>query len=328
MCRAGASGGAVEGQVPPMSIAKKVWLGLKAKADKAPDQTADPRETLEYSYQRHLELLTNVQRAVADVSWSRARLKLQMRPLRQELEDQATLASSAKDERVRLKALRRQAKVDSELSTLAARDDSLRAEEEQLTAACERLKVRVETFRARQEAVKATYAAAEAQRRVGEVWSGISEEMDNAGMTAIPYQLQRARLNRLWFNIKQMARFREGLDRQTSTLRQQQAELDGQARQALDTGRKDLAQQASEQKADIDSQLSDIAARRHSLQADEEKFTTAYDQLAAQVEAFRVQKETVQGTHPGEGQSKVGEAASGIPEETGACDMAAPSDPN
>ena len=108
-----------------------------------------------------------------------------------------------------------------------------------------------------------------------------------------------------------------------NALRQQQAKLEGQARQALDTGREDLAQEAFAQKTAIESQLSDLAAQCHSLQADEEKVTTDYERLAAKVEAFQVQRETIQGTDTaGEAQSKVGEAASDISEKTGGADMA------
>jgi phage shock protein A len=309
-----------------MSIAKKVRLGLKAKADKVLGQMADPRETLEYSYQRQVELLTKVQSGIADVAASRARLKLQMRPLRQELEGQARLASGAKDERMKHQALQRMAKVDSELSTLAARDDSLQAEQEKLTTACERLKEKVETFRVRKEAIKAAYAAAEAQRMAGEVWSGISEETDNTGMKAVPYQLQREMLKHLWYSIKELAASRELLDRQIKSLRYQQAELERQAGQALESGREDLAQLALAQKAEIDGQLSDLAARRHSVQADEEKFTTAYEQLAPKVEALQLQ-ETVQGTlPPGESQEKVSKAPSGAPKEMGAGDTTPPNE--
>ena len=40
-------------------------------------QPEDPREALDYSYQRQLEFLTRVRRGVADVATSRKRLELQ-----------------------------------------------------------------------------------------------------------------------------------------------------------------------------------------------------------------------------------------------------------
>ena len=49
-----------------MSVMKRVSLIFKAKANKALDKYEDPRETLDYSYQRQLEMLTQVRRGVAD----------------------------------------------------------------------------------------------------------------------------------------------------------------------------------------------------------------------------------------------------------------------
>ena len=45
-----------------MSVMKRVSMIFKAKANKALDRMEDPRETLDYSYQRQLEMLTQVRR--------------------------------------------------------------------------------------------------------------------------------------------------------------------------------------------------------------------------------------------------------------------------
>ena len=44
---------------------------FRAKANKALDRAEDPREMLDYSYQRQLELLQQVRRGLADVATSR-----------------------------------------------------------------------------------------------------------------------------------------------------------------------------------------------------------------------------------------------------------------
>src|SRR6266568_2867849 len=44
----------------------------------------DPRQTLDYAYQRQLEMLTQVRRGVADVATSRKRVELQMNTLQQQ----------------------------------------------------------------------------------------------------------------------------------------------------------------------------------------------------------------------------------------------------
>src|SRR6266446_2475725 len=69
----------MKGTAARMGVMKRVSLVFKAKANKALDKMEDPRETLDYSYQRQLELLTKVRRGVADVATSRKRVELQIK---------------------------------------------------------------------------------------------------------------------------------------------------------------------------------------------------------------------------------------------------------
>ena len=64
-----------------MSLMKRISMIFKAKANKALDRAEDPRETLDYSYQRQMEMLTKVRRGVADVATSRKRVELQVNQL-------------------------------------------------------------------------------------------------------------------------------------------------------------------------------------------------------------------------------------------------------
>ena len=64
-----------------MSLMKRISLIFRSKANKALDRAEDPRETLDYSYQRQLELLSKVRRGVADVATSRKRVELQVNQL-------------------------------------------------------------------------------------------------------------------------------------------------------------------------------------------------------------------------------------------------------
>ena len=75
-----------------MSLWKRITLIFRSKANRALDRAEDPRETLDYSYQRQLELLSKVRRGVADVATSRKRVELQVNQLDQQatkLHDQA-----------------------------------------------------------------------------------------------------------------------------------------------------------------------------------------------------------------------------------------------
>jgi len=77
------------------SISKRLAFVFKAKANKALDRAEDPRETLDYSYQKQLEMLQKVKRGVADVATSRKRLELQMNQLQASSDKLQTQAQAA-----------------------------------------------------------------------------------------------------------------------------------------------------------------------------------------------------------------------------------------
>ena len=168
-----------------MSLTKRLSTILKAKASKVLDRAEDPRETLDYSYQRMLDQLTQVRRGVADVATSRKRLELQAAQLQQsgaKLEDQARQALSQNREDLAREALARRGSIVQQLQELKTQHDQLDTQETQLTAASQRLQTKVESFRTRKETIKATYTAAQATTKVNEAVSGISEEMGDVGL--------------------------------------------------------------------------------------------------------------------------------------------------
>lgn len=168
-----------------MSIMKRMTMIFQAKANKALDDREDPREVLDYSYQKQLELLTKVRRGVADVATSRKRIELQMQGLQQQadkLTEQGRKALTMNREDLAREALTRKSGVEQQLGDLRTQHANLQVEEEKLTLASQRLQAKVESFRTRKETIKATYTAAEAQTRIGEAFTGISEEMSDVGL--------------------------------------------------------------------------------------------------------------------------------------------------
>jgi phage shock protein A len=158
---------------------------FRAKADKALDRAEDPRETLDYSYKKQLELLQKVRRGVADVATSRKRIEVQLSQLGSQSEKLQTQAAKALElgrEDLAREALTRKSGLHGEISNLQEQHANLQGEEEKLTLAAQRLQAKVESFRTRKETIKASYTAAEAQTRIGEAFSGISEEMSDVGM--------------------------------------------------------------------------------------------------------------------------------------------------
>lgn len=168
-----------------MGILQRMSMLFRAKADKALDRAEDPRETLDYSYKKQLDLLQKVRRGVADVATSRKRIEVQMNKLQGEsdkLQEQAQKALSHGREDLAREALTRRSGLSNQMTDLQSQHEALQGEEEKLTLAARRLQAKVESFRTKKETIKANYTAAEAQTQVGEAFSGISEEMSDVGM--------------------------------------------------------------------------------------------------------------------------------------------------
>jgi phage shock protein A len=158
---------------------------VKAKISKLLDRAEDPSETLEYSYQKQIELLQNVKKGIADVVTSKKRLQLQEEQLRGQvvkLDTQARQALAAGQEDLARTALERKNVAQTELQSLDTQIGELEKQQEQLTASEQKLKTKIEQFRSRKEVIKAQYSAAEAQVRISEAATGVGEEMADVGL--------------------------------------------------------------------------------------------------------------------------------------------------
>lgn len=167
-----------------MGLLNRLGTIIKAKMSKLIGAAEDPRETLDYSYEKQLDLLQNVKRGVADVATSKKRLQLQKEKLLlniQNLESQARDAVRANREDLARLALERKNGITSQIAGLDQQIASLETEQAKLVAAEQRLSTKVEVFRTKKETIKAQYSAAEAQVKISESVSGISEEMADIG---------------------------------------------------------------------------------------------------------------------------------------------------
>jgi phage shock protein A len=172
-------------------LMERAALVIKAKFSKLLDRTEDPGETLDYSYERQLELLQNVKRGVADVVTAKKRLQLQADKLEQsvvKLDTQARQALGAGREDLARQALERKTVVQQQLQDLDRQSKELEAQQDKLVASEKQLSAKVEAFRSQKEVIKAQYSAAEAQVQIGEAASGIGEQMADTGLA-----IQRAK---------------------------------------------------------------------------------------------------------------------------------------
>ncbi len=168
-----------------MGMWQRFKLIFKSKANKALDRAENPAETLDYSYEKQLDLLQKVRRGVADVATSRKRLELQIKGLETQstkLEGQARAALSHGREDLAREALTRRSGLTNQISDLQGQLATLQDQEEKLTGAAQQLQAKVESFRTRKETIKATYSAAEAQTKINEAFSGISNELGEVGL--------------------------------------------------------------------------------------------------------------------------------------------------
>jgi phage shock protein A len=158
---------------------------LKSKMSGALDRAEDPNETLDYSYQKQLEMLQKVKQGLATVVTSKKRLQLQTAKLEQSmvtLDNQARTALASGREDLARMALERKSLVQSQLQGLDTQIAELENEQTRLTENERRLTAKVESFRTQKEVLKAQYTAAEASVRIGEAQTGLSEEMADVGL--------------------------------------------------------------------------------------------------------------------------------------------------
>ncbi|HUE28203.1 MAG TPA: PspA/IM30 family protein [Solirubrobacteraceae bacterium] len=158
---------------------------VKAKISKMLDRAEDPGETLEYSYQKQIELLQNVKKGIADVVTSKKRLQLQEQSIKDQvvkLDTQARQALAAGQEDLARTALERKNVAQTELQSLDSQIGQLEQQQEQMTESEKKLRTKIEQFRSKKEVIKAQYSAAEAQVRISEAATGVGEEMADVGL--------------------------------------------------------------------------------------------------------------------------------------------------
>ena len=158
---------------------------VKAKMNRILDQAEDPAETLDYSYDKQMEMLRNVKRGVVEMVAAKRQIQQQASKVQESvnrLDMQARQAlESGREDLARL-ALQRKQTALLELQGLDEQIAGMELEQEKLTQAEQRLQAKVAAFRTKKEVIKAQYTAAQAQVRIGSALSGISEEMGDIGL--------------------------------------------------------------------------------------------------------------------------------------------------
>ena len=168
-----------------MGLMNRISTVIKQKANVLVDKYEDPREALDYSYTKQIDLLNKLRRDIAEVVTAKRRLEMQKAKLWDNirtLDEQARRSLDADREDLAKLALERKNANLLQLQGLDKQISEMLTEQEKLEQTEKRLSTKVEEFKSKKEVIKAQYSAAEAQVRIKENVTGISEEMTDIGM--------------------------------------------------------------------------------------------------------------------------------------------------
>lgn len=180
-----------------MGLFGQMMTVIRAKISALLSGAENPEETLEYAYQRQLELLQKVRMNMVNVVAAKRRLEAQLAGLENQLgrlDEQARQALQAGREDLARLALERKVFAQQQVAALEAQVQDLAEQQNRLMEAEQRLRQKVEAFRTRKEIIKAQYSAAEAQARINEAITGLSEEMADVGLAIERAEEKTARL--------------------------------------------------------------------------------------------------------------------------------------
>jgi phage shock protein A len=173
-----------------MSLFQRAHDIVAAKTNKALDAAENPNEMLDYSYEQMLDHITQVRRALVDITASKKQLELQQQQLQHSIDhlnDQAKAALGQGREDLAREALARKATAQQQIDEMAPQHQQLDDEEQKMEQTLSTLQQRVNDFRSKKEVMKAQYTAASAMTSVNEESAGISKSFSDSGAA-----LQRA----------------------------------------------------------------------------------------------------------------------------------------
>lgn len=139
----------------------------------------------------------------------------------------------------------------------------------------------------------------------------------------VSYEKQLSLLQNVKRGVAEVATSKKRLELQKAKLQMGLEKLDGQAKEALQAGREDLARRALESRAALQAQSATLDQQIADLQEQQQKLMDAESRLAIKVESFRNKKETIKAQYSAaEAQVKVTESVTGISEEMADVGMA------
>lgn len=129
------------------------------------------------------------------------------------------------------------------------------------------------------------------RRSGGEDVDALKDRLDET------YRTQTALLRQVRRGVADVATSRKRVELQLASIAQQAAQLDEQARQAVDQNDDAAARAFLTRKVTLEKTAADLQQRRDDLQVEEDKLGLAAMQVEQEVEGFRVRKDTLAARH-------------------------------
>jgi phage shock protein A len=156
---------------------------VKAKMNKIADNMENPNETLDFSYNKQLELIGKMNKGITGITTQKKRMELQKGKLEQKiikLQAQAKEALSLENgEAIAKMALTEKVNLTNQLDEVNANIMSLKDQETKLIATRDDLKTKVELFRSKKEVLKAEYDTSKVTTSINESLTGITNDANS-----------------------------------------------------------------------------------------------------------------------------------------------------
>ena len=143
--------------------------------------------------------------------------------------------------------------------------------------------------------------------------SALDRAEDPRQLVDYAYEQQHELLRKTKQGLIEVAASKVRLERQAQRLRDRVPQSEEQARRALSVGREDLARIALQRKQSVLAELEQLEQQVTDVAKDEQRLTQTEQQLAARIEEFRVQRDSIAARYSAaQAQVHVSEALSGV----------------
>ncbi len=163
-----------------MSLGKRLRLIFEMKGNAALDAAEDPTQVLNLSYEKQLEQLQNLRRAIAQVATEEKHIELldqQVEVQANQLTAQAQQALQLGHEDLARQALQRKEALAAQVAGYKNQIEQLKAQEAHLADVQSKVEAHIAAFQGQKELMSAQYSAAKASVGANEAVSGLSTEM-------------------------------------------------------------------------------------------------------------------------------------------------------